>query len=173
MSTKSIRAMAVAACLVALLFGAAGCNNDDVFNPPDDDDNGNNTNGGSSSLTSTNSTPADGDATFVSTPTYTANAFGTGFDELVVSEVVGSVGHEVIITWDTTTHAINGVQHAWGPAAGGPTSGFTQCAPGANPCDPAKIAINVAGKSVTLTSLALADAFGGSSASTLNGTATW
>jgi hypothetical protein len=129
--------------------------------------------GGSSNLTATASSPADGDGTFTSAGSLTVNANGTGFDEFVVSETHGATGHEIFITWDTGTHAVNSVMHAWGPAAGGPTSGFTQCAPGSNPCDPAKVTVDFPGTSVTITSLTLPDAFGGSSVSTLNGTGRW
>jgi hypothetical protein len=174
MNTRWIRATAVALCLVALLVAAAGCNDsDDVFEPPDDDGNNGNNNGGGSSLTSSASIPTDGDGTFSAAGQLTTNNGGSGMDELILSETLGTVGHEIVVTWDTNTHAINGVQHAWGPAAGGPTSGFTQCAPGPDACDPAKVSIDFAGRKVTFASLALADAFGGSSASTLDGTANW
>lgn len=167
MRTHAKKLAGMAMLLAVLALGTLSCSDDDpaTSTPPPG--------GGSSSLVASSSSPADGDATLTATATYTVNSGGTGFDELNVSEAIGATGHEVTITWDTTTHVVNSVQYAWGPAAGGPTSGFTQCAPGAHPCDPAKVTVDVPGTAVTITGLTIPDAFAGSSVSTLSGTARW
>jgi len=71
---------------------------------------------------------------------------GAGFDELNLSET----------------------GHGWG-------AGYAQCVAGpATPCDPAKVNIDVAAQTVTLTSLALIDdPFATGSTCTLDGTARW
>ncbi len=164
MSTRWMRSMTVAVAIGALIATAACHSSNDVTNPPAGG-------GGASNLVSSGSSPTDGDATMTASATLTVNSGGSGFDELDLSQTVGSVGHEVVVTWDTNTHAINGVQHVWG--SGSTTSGFTQCAPGSAACDPTKVTVDFSGHTVTLTSQVLPDAFGGSSSSTLSGTIAW
>jgi hypothetical protein len=148
--------------LGAIALSAIGCDDDnDVLGPVSPG-------GSGSSLTSTSSTPADGDGTLTVLGTFTADFGGSGYDELNLSEMVGGVGHDVSILWDTNTHALQAAQHGWG-------SGFTQCVMGtANPCDPAKVVIDFAGQTVTFTNLVLVDdVFGTPATSTLVGTARW
>jgi hypothetical protein len=153
-----LRALALVSSIILTGFACDG--SDSTLNPPPG--------GSTSNLTALNSVPSDGDATLTVTGSYTQDAFGTGFDELNLSEVTGSVGHDVTITWNTNTLALNGAQHGWG-------SGFTQCVVGtANPCDTARVAIDVVAKTVTFNNLVLVDdTFGTSATSTLNGTARW
>ena len=91
------------------------------------------------------------------------NNGGSGHDELNLSET----GHDLTINWDTTTMTIHSVSHGWG-------AGYAQCVAGTAPCDPAKIAIDVAGHTVTFTSLALVDdPFSMGSTCTIDGVARW
>ena len=164
MNTKGISVIVVST-FVALLIGAAGCNSgNDVTAPPAGG-------GGTSTLVQSASTPADGDGTLTATATIQVNAGSTGFDEVDLSQTLGSMGHEVVVTWDTSTHVINSVQCIWGN--GTVTSGFTQCEPSSAACDASKIAVDFGGQKVTFTGLVLADAFGGTSAATLTGTMVW
>ena len=172
MNSKSwIRATGIAAMGALLILAAAACNSSSsggsVTTPPPPG-------GGSSNLVASASTPSDGDGTLTATGTITVNNGGSGFDEVNLSQTLGSTGHEVVVTWDTSTHAINSVQHIWGSTTpGSPTSGFTQCDPSGTACDPSKIAIDFAGNKVTFTNLTLTDAFGGTAVSTLDGTLVW
>jgi hypothetical protein len=155
---QALLTMAVAGLIV---LTAVGCDDEgNVLTPSPG--------GGSSNLTVTNSNPADGDGTLTVTGTYVVNFNGSGFDELNLSEMTGSVGHDVTITWDTNTHALHAVQHGWG-------SGFTQCVMAtANPCDVNDVTIDVANHTVTFAGLVLIDdVFGTSATSTLTGTARW
>jgi hypothetical protein len=162
MKSKRMQAMRATALAVATVLAAAGCDDDDVLAPP--------AGGAGSNLTVTNSNPADGNATLTVMGTFLLDAAGTGFDELNLSEMTGTVGHDLTVTWNTNTHAINGVQHGWGST----TASITQCVAGtASPCDPSKVAIDFAGRQVTFTNLVLPDASGGSATCTLNGTARW
>jgi hypothetical protein len=105
-----------------------------------------------------------GDGTITDLGTLVVDNGGTGFDELNLSET----GHDLTIVWDTNTHATHSVSHGWG-------AGYSQCVEGtATPCDPAKVAIDFAGRSVVFTNLALTDdPFATGSTCTLNGTAIW
>jgi hypothetical protein len=152
--------MYAVAFVVAALGLSIGCNSDD-------DVTGNPT-GGGSNLTVVNATPSDGDGTITVAGSFIVNNGGTGFDELNFSQMTGSVGHDITITWDTTTHALHSAQHGWG-------AGFTQCVMGtANACDPSKITIDVSGHTVTFTGLVLVDdTFGTSATSTLTGAGHW
>ncbi len=156
--TRWLGAAAVAAALAFSSACSSGANS--VLNPPPG--------GGGSNLTVTNANPSDGNGTVTVTGTLVVNNAGTGFDELNLSQMVGSVGHDVTITWDTTTHAIHSVGHGWG-------SGYTQCVVGtANPCDSAKITIDFAGHQVAFTNLTLVDdTFGTGATCNLGGTARW
>ena len=165
MRTNSWKPAGMAMVIAVLAMGTLSCSNDDPVNTPPP--------GGSSSLVASASSPADGDATVTDTGSLIVNNGGTGTDELNFSEVIGATGHEITIVWDTTTHAVNSVQYAWGPAAGGPSSGFTQCDALGTPCDPAKVSVDFTGTKITFTNLTLPDAFGGTSVSTLNGIGRW
>lgn len=149
------------ATIVAVaLVGSTACNStDDVLGTPG---------GGASNLTVVDATPADGNGTITVAGTILVDNAGTGFDELNLSQTTGSVGHDVTIVWDTTTHALHSASHGWG-------TGYTQCVMGtANPCDTSKVAIDFAGTTVTFTGLILVDdTFGTSATSTLTGTAQW
>lgn len=160
-SKKNAAIVIVAAALIA----AAACNSSNSPSAPV------NPGGGTSNLVVSNATPSDGNSTLTATATIAVNSGGSGFDELDLSETVSGIGHEVFVTWDTNTHAINAVQHAWGN--GTTNSGFTQCDPSGTACDPAKIVLDFSGHTLTLTSLAVNDAFGGTSSSTLTGTVAW
>lgn len=164
MRTKSNGGWKRGGMAAALLVVAACSNSNDPTAPPTGG-------GGTSNLVVSASSPADGDGTITVAGTLTVNSGSTGFDELVLSQTVGAVGHEVIVTWDTSTYAVNSVQHAWG--TGTVVSGFTQCAPGANPCDAGKVVVDFAGSKVAFTGQVLPDAFGGSATSTVTGTAGW
>jgi hypothetical protein len=165
MFTGSLKSMGVAAAAAGLILAAAACNSsNDVTAPPTGG-------GGSSNLVVSASSPADGDGTLTDSATLTVNAGSTGFDELDLSQTLGAIGHEVVVTWDTNTHAINAVQHFWGN--GSVTSGITQCLNGTNTCDPAKVSVDFAGHKVTFSGLVLDDALGGSTTSTLTGTIVW
>lgn len=160
MNTTRIRVLATVALAAALGLATVACDSsNNILNPPG---------AGGSSLTAKNSTPSDGDATLTVGGTFVVNSGGTGFDELNLSEMVGAVGHDVTITWDTNTHALHSASHGWG-------SGYTQCVMGtANPCDTARVTIDFAGSSITFTDLVLIDdVFGTAATSTLDGTATW
>jgi hypothetical protein len=151
--------------MAAALLCVAACNSsNDVTAPPAGGS-------GTSNLVVSAANPADGNSTLTDAATLTVNSGGSGFDELDLSTSVGGVGHEVVVTWDTGTHAINSAQHVWG--SGAVTSGFTQCVAGSSPCDLGKIALDFAGHKVTFTGLPLLDAFGGSTSCTLTGTMAW
>src|SRR5262245_20978237 len=125
------------ACYAALSMGllvAMGCNNsDDPTNPP--------AGGGASTLTVSGSVPAGGDGDVTAMGALAVDNGGSGFDELNLSET----GHDVTILWDTNTHALHSVSHGWG-------AGYAQCVEGtASACDPAKVAIDFAGHTVTIT----------------------
>lgn len=158
--------------VAVMLVGFTGCEDSNkVFDFPADDandDGDDNNGGGASGLVVSDSLPVDGDGTLTALGTIRVNNGGTGIDELNLSEMTGAVGHDVTVTWDTTTYALNAVSHGWG-------SGYTQCVNGtANPCDPAKVTIDFAGKKVTFAGLALIDdVFGAGSKSTLTGTMVW
>ena len=163
MTTRGRHYLAMGAILAALI-GTYACNNDDYSSSSSGG-------GGSSNLVVSASSPADGDGTLTASGVLTVNAGGTGFDELNLSQTVGGVNHQVTVTWNTSTYAINSVQHAWG--SGGVSSGFTQCAPGGTTCDPAKVTVNFAGYTVTFNGLVLPDVLGGTSTSTLTGPVAW
>lgn len=157
------RAMGLLSLLVvALAIAASGCNDsNNVLTPPGSGGGGG---GGGTNLVVSNSTPADGDGTITVTGTLTIDANGSGFDELSLSEP----GHDVFITWDTNTHAVNFVQHGW-------SSGIAQCDDaGANPCDANVINLDFTGKTITFTNLVLPeDPLSTGSMCALNGPAIW
>jgi hypothetical protein len=130
---------------------------------------------GLSNLAVSNSTPASGDATLTEGALLTIDADGAGLDEVVLTQTLGEVTHEVVVRWNTTTHAIDSASHIWGqgPNHGGPDSGFTVCFPGFNDCDPAKVVLDFDGRTVTFASQVMADAFGGAATCTLTGTVAW
>ena len=164
MNARIERTIALCATTAALICAAACNSSNDVTAPPA-------SSGGTSNLVVSAANPADGNATLTDAATLTVNSGGSGFDELDLSTTVGGIGHEVVVTWDTSTHAINSAQHVWG--SGAVTSGFTQCVAGTNTCDGAKIALDFAGHKVTFTGLPLADAFSGTASCTLTGTMGW
>lgn len=168
MNSRWIHGLLALTFLGALVLTTGACNDDDnnVLTPPAGG-------GGASNLTATSSSPADGNATLTASGNLVVNNAGTGFDELNFSQNVGGVDHEVTITWDTSTHAINSAEHAWGVGTTG--HGFTQCVAGtANVCDPAKVTVNFAGHTVTFTGQPLTDLYFSTGAvSTLSGTVAW
>jgi hypothetical protein len=99
------------------------------------------------------------------------NSGGTGFDEVTLSQTVGGISHQVVVTWNTTTHVINSAEHVWGN--GVTNSGFTQCEPTNTVCDPAKITLDFTYHTVTFAALVLPDALAGTATSTLTGTLVW
>ena len=131
--------------------------------------------GGGTHLVSSASKPDTGNATLTAGGTLTLDAGGGGFDELALEQMVGDTTHEVAVTWDTTTHALHGASHTWGPeqSHGDPGSGFTACLEGFSPCDPQRVLIDFEGHVVTFQDLVLPDAFGGDATSTLTGTVGW
>jgi hypothetical protein len=116
MNSKGISATVLFAFAV-LLIGANGCSNDDVTNPPSGG-------GGTSGVVVSAANPANGNGTLTSSATYTQNAGSSGYDEANISQSLGSVGHDFTVTWDTTTHVINGVNEGW---FDGTTGGNTLC----------------------------------------------
>ena len=130
---------------------------------------------GLSNLEISDSTPDSGDATLTEGALLTIDAEGGGLDELVLVQILDDVTHEVVVRWDTATHAIDSASHIWGqgPNHGGPDSGFTVCFPGYNDCDPAKIALDFDGHTVTFSGQVLADAFLGPASCTLDGRVGW
>jgi hypothetical protein len=130
---------------------------------------------GLSDLTISNSNPATGDATLTEGALLTIDADGGGLDELELVQILDDVTHEVVVRWDTATHAIYSASHIWGqgPNHGGPDSGFTMCFPGYNDCDPAKIVLDLDARTVTFSGQVLADAFGGQATCTLDGRVGW
>src|SRR5882672_7433443 len=98
MSSRWIHTMQAAALAGAFVLAAAGCHHSNGVLTP--------SGGGASNLTVTNAAPPDGNATLTSTGTLVVNNSGTGADELNLSEMTGTVGHDVTLTWDTTTHAL-------------------------------------------------------------------
>jgi hypothetical protein len=131
--------------------------------------------GGQSHLVSSASNPASGDATLTEAATLTIDADGNGMDELALQQTIGETLHEVVVTWDTMTHVIQGVSHVWSPGQdhGSPTAGFTACFAGINDCDPVKVTLDFSGQTVTLAGQVLDDVFGGAKTSTLTGTMVW
>jgi hypothetical protein len=146
-----------------LLIGAFGCNSNDVTSPPAGG-------GGSSNLVQSASNPANGDGTLTAAATLAVNSGGTGYDEANISQMLGIVGHDLVVTWDTNTHVLNGVNNGW---FDGTSGGNTLCLASGTPCDPAKVSIDFAAHTVTFTGLVLPDTFGGTSTSTLTGTMSW
>jgi hypothetical protein len=144
----------VGAALALIMTGCHSSN--DVVTPP--------AGGGASSVVVSASNPASGDGTITALGTLAVNNGGSGKDELNLSET----GHDLTVLWDTNTHAIFSIQHGWG-------AGMAQCVGGgATPCDPAKVAIDFTGHTVTFTALTLPDdPFATGSTCTLNGTAIW
>jgi hypothetical protein len=164
MSSKALLATLTLA-VVSAVIACAGCNgSNDVTAPPTGG-------GGASNLVQSASTPSDGNGTMTAAATIQVNSGGNGFDEADLSQTVGSAGHEVVVTWNTSTYAINSVQSIWGN--GSTTSGFTQCEPSSSACDPSKVSVDFANHTVTFTGLVLADAFGGTASATLTGTLAW
>ena len=158
-STGWTRIYGTAIAVAALTFSVACNSNNDILETPP---------GGASNLTVVNATPADGNGTITVAGSFIANNGGTGSDELNFSQMTGAVGHDITVVWDTNTHALHSASHGWG-------TGYTQCVMGtANPCDPSKVTIDVAGNTITFTGLVLVDdTFGTSATSTLTGTAHW
>jgi hypothetical protein len=162
MSSKGISATVLFAFAV-LLVGSFGCSSDDVTSPPAGG-------GGTSGVVVSAASPANGNGTLTASATFTQNANNTGYDEANISQSLGGVGHDLTVTWDTTTHAINAVNEGW---FDGTTGGNTLCLAGTNPCDPTKVTVDFANHKVTFTGLVLPDAFGGTTTSTLTGTMVW
>jgi hypothetical protein len=104
--------MGMAALLGTLALATLSCSSSDSTTaaPPPG--------GGSSNLIASSSSPVDGDGTMTPTCTIQVNSGGSEFDELDLSQTLGSTGHEVVVTWNTPTHVVNSVQHIWGPAGG-------------------------------------------------------
>lgn len=155
----------VLAGFMGILIGSFGCSDSDVTAPPTGG-------GGASNLVQSASNPVNGDCTLTTAATLTVNAGGTGYDEANISVSVGNVGHDLVVTWDTSTHVINGVDNGWFDSTT-TTGGRTTCLASGTPCDPAKVAVDFANHKVTFTGLVLPDYFGGTSTSTLNGTMNW
>ena len=163
---------AAAVGVAALALSLAACSDaGNILDNPEDDDGAL----GISNLTISQSRPESGDATLTEAAVLTIDAEGKGFDELALSQTVGDTKHDVVVTWNTLTHAIRGTSHVWGPGEthGGEDSGFTACFAGINDCDGERVVIDFDGHSVTFSGQVLDDAFGGDATSTLSGTVGW
>ena len=169
MSDRNLARWVVPAVCAAALALATGCtDSDSVLGPP----------GGGGGLVVSNANPSDGDGN-LDAPTlfHDTNQGVDMLDALYVSQTVGPTGHEISIYWDPSTSEIRSIQHAWGPAAGGPSSGTTGCCapPGSCPssCDPAEVSVDTGTQTVTFTGLVIDDMFGGTDTSQIDGSVTW
>lgn len=154
-----------------LILAVVGCSTTgDIFESPETTGNLD-----TDGLTVSAAHPPTGNGKLTVAATLVVDVNGNGYDEITLSQDLAGTSHEVKVSWDTLTQAIRGTSHVWtqGQDHGGPNSGFTACFAGINDCDPAKVAIDFAGKTVTFHGLVLADVFAGAATSTLDGTVGW
>src|SRR5437016_3344457 len=96
MLVKRICPIVATALAAALALGSLACSN-----------NATSPGGGSTNLIISAASPADGNATLTAVGTLIVNNGSTGFDELDLSQTIGTVGHEVVVTWSTSGHVLN------------------------------------------------------------------